>query len=324
MKKIIPLLLFVLVGLFLVYFFVLRDQNASLPDFNVPQDQIGKIYIVDKHGNDVTLSLNHKNEWLVDSTYNIREEKKNDILYDLSHQRAISEVSESYLETVKKNLELDYKKVEVYNKKNKVLKVFYVGGPDPSNRGNYMALEGESKIYDVQIPEKFKNMTHDYIVDANDWRTMWIWDYPADDIKSVRIDYLDSTENSFIIQNNPPDYTIKGVPSINAPINTERASSYFNLFTKLPFEKVGTQWTDKAELMEDQFRISSVQLELKDGSIKRLDIFSFPEYYQGDKIEGTIDKQRVLVHNPEDDQVYVAQRLSFGRIFKYYREFFFR
>ncbi len=324
MKKILPLLLFVFIGLFLVYFFVLRDRMGGLPDFSVPKDRIGKVYIVNKKGDHVTLSLNENKEWILDSTYPVRESMMDKLLYDLSEQKAVGEVPKSYRKNVKKALELAYTKVEVWNRNNEIIKVFYLGDPVPSNRGNYMVMDGDTKMYDVRLMDQYRNMSYDYSVKPESWRSFWIWDYTPEEIAQVEIHYLDTPSNSFVLKNNPPQYTIDGEPHISAAINFHRAESYFDLFEELPYEKVANEWTDKEELIQEKTKIAEIILGLKNGTDRTLVLYQFPLFNRDEKIPNSVDPERVVVLYPQEEQMYVAQRLSFGRILKSYKTFFYR
>ncbi len=297
----------------------------GLPDFNYPASKVSQIFFVDKDGQSIKLNKTEQGNWIVNDKYEANEELMGRILEDIENQKAIGKVEANKKSDIKKNLEAHYTKVKVYNKKE-LVKEYFVGRADPSNRGNYMTMPPLPDIYDVQLPSNPRNMQYDYSTTLNDWRSIWLIDVPADDIKQVHIEYPDSSSNSFLLTNNAPHYTVEGTPKIDEDVNTVRVVSYLNFFTKVSSIMVASEHTNREKVLAPEHQYASLKLTQKNGASKVYDVY-FQPISQGSKnyFEGTstkYDADHYLVHTPADDELYVVTIEVFGKLLRYYPEFF--
>ncbi len=323
-KGLLYLLLTALVALFAVYFFILRKPNMGLPDFNYPASKVAQIYIVDKDGNDIKLNKKDNGVWIVEDKYEANDELMGRILEDIENQKAIGKVDAKKRKQVKENLEQHYTKVKVYNKDELVLE-YYIGRADASGRGNYMSMPPLNEIYDVQLPTNPRSMLYDYSTNLNNWRSIWLIDEPADNIKQVQIEYTDSPSHSFVLTNNAPQYTLKGSPEIHRELNLRRVVDYLNFYTEVSTVLIASPNTDREKILAPDRRYASLILSLKDGTVRVFEVYYHPKTSSSKNLiydDSDIDVDLYYVYTPVDQELYVVTRGVFGKLLRFYPEFY--
>ncbi len=324
-KSLVVLLVLALVALFAVYFFIIRKADMGLPDFSFPADQVSQIFIVDKEGNSIQLNKNEKNVWIVNQRYEANDNLMERILFDIQNQKAIGKVAKSKRKLIKENMEAGYKKVKIYDSE-KVVREYYIGPADDANRGNYMTMPPLQDIFDVQLIDQYRSMLYDFSTNLNDWRSIWLIDFAADDIKEVKLDYMDSSQNSFLLTNNAPQYEVTGNQPNTGELNTKRVSEYLNFFTDVSFVLIAQENTDRATILAPEHKYASLQITLRNGRFKRYEIYFHP-HTESSKNPApatgyAYDADLLYVLTPGDDELYVVTWPVFGRLLRTYSDFY--
>ncbi len=326
MKRGLLYLLIIALVLFLgVYFYILRQPSMGLPDFNYPADKITQIYFVDKNGASIKLNKTEKGVWIVEDKYEANEEMMERLLDNIQNQKAIGKVPKKRRADIKKSLEEHYTRVKVYNKDELVLE-YYIGRPDDPNRGNYMSVPPLREIYDVQQEENPHNMLFDYNTNLNNWRSIWLIDVKPDDIKQVSVEYVDTPAHSFTLVNNAPHYTVTGNPPIEGELNVPRVVGYLSFFTKMSSIMIAHENTDRKKLLAPEHKYATLKLTERNGTVKVYEVYfhqiteSSRNYLEGGP--GKYDNELYYVLTPADDELYVVSIDNFGKLLRFYPEFY--
>src|SRR5690606_23924280 len=109
-------------------------------------------FLVNTAGKSVLLERMGDGTWQVNGAYRVMPAPLNTLLKTLARQAAEQPVPQSHHNMVVKNLAGNSTKVELYDRKGKQIRVFYVGEEAPAGSGSYMLIEGAARPFIVNIP----------------------------------------------------------------------------------------------------------------------------------------------------------------------------
>lgn len=227
-----------------VWFFLFRDNSVFGEDqagFTVTDTTaIGKVFLASQKGD--TISLQRKDgQWQVNTQYKASPRMVENLLLTLQQQSAAYPVPEGMHNNVVKSLAGDGVKVEIFDRKGKTMKVFYVGGQAGPNKGTFMLIEGAERPYVVQLQAYQGYVTPRYSTNITDWRDRTLVEMPAAQLTSVSVEYAGEGEelNSFkLLKNEQGKFDIVLHPElkISAPLNEKRVNGYATFFSKIGCE----------------------------------------------------------------------------------------
>ncbi len=337
MKKTLVYLAILLVLGFGIYYFLIRPADApytqSEAGFTVKDTgSIGKIFLSSMDGQSI-LAERTDSGWMVNKQYKALKSTLDLILVTLTQQAALYPVTRNAFDNVVKNMASDGIKVEIYARDGKKMKVFYVGGTALNNTGTNMMIEGSHTPYVVQANNFNGALTPRYTVSMRYWRDRTIFNLPADEIKSVSLQYAGKPINSFeIARDDSGKLTIKADPSIALHLdgpNLRRAGIYLKYFSNVNCEGYlnGLPGNDTAIMTAP--KQSTIELIGKHGQHQRADIYwmainrrsknrtasnsDVPDDYDADRLYAVINNNRDTV---------MIQQYAFRDIFHKAYEFF--
>lgn len=236
-RTIIYIVLLAVLG-FGVYYFVFRDRDMFASDeagFTVKDTgDIGRIYMADKSGQSVTLERT-ADGWTVNKKYLAIPGTVNGFLTVLTQQSAQYPVPKKMHNTAVTGLAANGVKVELYDRENKKIKVFYVGG-QVNTEGTFMLIEGARQPYVVQIPGFEGYLTPRYNTELQYWRDRTVFNVPADNIQQIKVDYPSEPLNSFVLvkdANGKVSMTADTALTKGKQLNGRRAEAYATFFTDI-------------------------------------------------------------------------------------------
>lgn len=221
--KILLLVTALLLGL-AGYLYVKGSQKdtfaSSSRDFAVEDvDRIGRIFAVDREGN--SYNLERKSDtWYVDG-YEADKEFVGILLTTLQKMTVKNLVPKTAISKVMKDIATMGKKVEVYDKSGRVMKIFYIGTGNQVDDGTFMVLDGSNIPYEVGLPAFPGNIAARFWpFKFIDMRSRVIAEYKAGEIKSIVMEYPRNKSESFILNvSGPGKYDIHPYYDITTPIN---------------------------------------------------------------------------------------------------------
>lgn len=238
-KTLVYLLILGILGLG-VWFFLFRDNSTfgeAEAGFTIADtSSVGAIFLANQKGASISLKRNDT-AWTLNDKYVASTRMVSVLLETMHEQYAAHPVPEASHNTVVASMAGSAIKVEVYDKKGKMLKRFYVGGQVGDRKGTYMLMDGADKPYVVKIPAYEGYITPRYSVDITDWRNRTVVDIPASRLATVTVKYAGEEEqlNNFkLIKNSANKFDIEINPelksSISTPLNDRRVKSFTGFF----------------------------------------------------------------------------------------------
>ncbi|MBL7825729.1 MAG: DUF4340 domain-containing protein, partial [Saprospiraceae bacterium] len=101
--------------------------------------------------------------------------------------------------TMIKELAADGLKVEIYDRDNKKMKVYYVGGVTADEKGTVMIMEGSEQPYVVHIPSFIGQVRVRYLLGDDNWRDRTVFSENPEKIQQISVEYPQRKNESFVL-----------------------------------------------------------------------------------------------------------------------------
>ena len=191
----------------------LSTLGGDAYDFTVRDTaSVTRLFFADKSGNQVLLTRTSEG-WKVNDKYDAQPVMVNNMLYTLDKMRIKMPVSVATHDNVIKRMAGTNTKVEVYqivpriNLFNKIklfphekrTKVFYIGDVTQDNTGTYVLKEGSDKAFIVHLHGFRGFISSRFSANQEDWRDHKILSHDISEIASVKLEFNNDPQNSFIL-----------------------------------------------------------------------------------------------------------------------------
>jgi hypothetical protein len=292
-------------------------------DFSVRNtDDIGKIFIADRKGKTATLELKN-GHWVYNGKYPARPTAVQLLLETIRDINVQYIPPDASTEGMVKELATIGLKVEIYDKNNKPMKTYYLGGITNDQRGTVVIMEGSEKPYVAHISNFVGQLRARYLIGDDNWFDRTIFQENPEDIQKITAEYPQNKSESFVLEKTgTAEYKVRPyfstTPASKKPQRKGRAEGYL-----VQFEKLGAE----AYETTNPFRDSVVQLvpsiiisvQKTDGTEKKVKFWPAETIY--DPKTGQPFTHRYFT---EVNQEYfmLTQDRVFGPVFRGYSYFF--
>ncbi len=324
------LLLFVLLAVISV-FFIYRTKYSTvkddLKDFAVKDTaSITKIFLADKTGKSLTLTRGTDKVWVLNDKYSPRRSNILNLLEVIYKVDVRTKVAKAAYNTVLKSLASNGIKCEIYLQgKDKPERVIYVGGQTEDAMGTFMMIENSNSPFITQIPGFNGYLTPRFSTDEMSWRDPALFTYQPEKIRSIKLEYGNYPQNSFLIEQKEGRKKVSsadGSNSLSAP-DTIGVDNYFNLYSTIYFESIVTTM-NKNSVDSMRSLPPSILLTISDADSgsKRLSIYPMPlsktSLAQSDSLGNPLkfDLDRVYGYLQPDDLVVLIQQQNINKLFR--------
>lgn len=241
-----------LVLIFAVYS-VTNFKDATFENEFVLYDTatVTRIFMVDKQNNSV--ELNKKGaDWYLPENQKAINENVVEILKTLMQIEIKYEIPKSARKSTIKRLAGNNTKVEIYQNeplftvfgidfftKQRLTKVFFVGGPTMDSKGTLMKMDKSDKIYITFIPGFNGYLSERFSAKIADWKSHEIFNYTISQIGKVKVEFPETPSESYLIENiNNTSFRLSSLMD-NMPVNnydTIRLLELLVSFNKVNYE----------------------------------------------------------------------------------------
>ncbi len=209
----ILLILVLLLGAATFLYFQRGDDKTTLAGadrrFAVKNtDDVYKIFIADRQGNKTTLERKD-GYWLYNGRWRTRPTAIGNLLQTIGGVEMKFKPPHAAVKNMVSSLAAEGIKVEIYDRKNKLLKSYYVGGATPDETGTYMILEGADQPYVTYLPGRQSNLRYRYSMKEDDWRDRSVFAYDPERIQAVSIEYPQQQNMSFRLERTGNKWNVK-------------------------------------------------------------------------------------------------------------------
>ncbi len=215
-------------------------------DFAVKNtEEIGKIFIADRKGGTATLERKGK-QWLYNGKYPARPSAIESLLETISSVNVLNIPPNGAVPGMIKELAASGIKVEIYDRDEKRLKTFYIGGVTNDERGTVLMMDGSEQPYVVHIPGFIGQVRSRFLMGDDEWRDKAIFLEKPEEIQSVSVEYPQRKTESFKLEKTgEAAYEVKPYFSTTSPMRSPRrkgvAEAYLVQFERMVAEAFETQ-----------------------------------------------------------------------------------
>jgi hypothetical protein len=295
-------------------------------------DKIDKVFLSNKASKKfVTLTKQDEKNWLVNGKFKVSMTQIELLFSTLKNLRVKRPVSKNEKNTVVKDMALNATKVEIYEN-GKISKVFYVGQNTQNEMATYFFMEGGKEPYVCYIPGDDSYLNARFFTDVVAWRSKNIFSSKAEDIQKIAVDWIDTPERSFVIDNSQKEPVLMSGGKTfknNVEVNLNKLRSYLNLWENLSFEGF--------PISLDAHQIDSVsktrpflvmQLTDKKGKTTKLTVHRkslkkdsrIQTDMEGNPLEFEMEKYYAFI-NDNNKEIVQIQDYVFGKVMKYRTDF---
>ena len=263
-------------------FAVIRNQKETFDigtdrEFAIEQiDQITKIFIADRKGDNTTL-VRKKGIWHYNGKYKANPNVIENLLDAIERIEMKFKPADAAIPGMVASLASNGLKVELYDEKNELLKAYYIGGATPDERGTYMIMEGSDQPYVCYLPGWEGNLRFRFNLRGDQWRDKTVFDLQPEEIKSIKTIYPKQKNKSFSLiqeQNNYVLYPVSNFTKIpnGTILNKETARRYLAGFSRLIAESFENN-NPKKDSIRRNLPFCSIELEGQNGNIKHVNFY---------------------------------------------------
>jgi hypothetical protein len=197
---------------------------------------IYKIFLADRMDNRITLERKDK-YWTVNGDKRARQTAIDNLLETIKNVQLKYRIPRAAIPSLVSDLMAHGIKVEIYNKNNKLLKAYYVGGTTNDEMGTHMIMEGADEPYVTYMPAFDGSLRIRYFTKELQWRDRSIFVEPMENIQSCAVEYPKLQGKSFRLERKGKDEFevtpfYPGSPPIAAPYRKGSAEQYLIGFEK--------------------------------------------------------------------------------------------
>lgn len=314
----------------------LTTLRGDAYDFTVRDTaSVTRLFFADKSGNQVLLSRTEEG-WKVNEKYDAQPQMVDNMLYTLDKMRIKMPVSLASHDNVITRMAGTNTKVEIYqivprinlfNKiklfpHEKLTKVFYIGDVTQDNSGTYVLKEGADKAYIVHLHGFRGFISSRFSANQEDWRDHKILSHDISEIASLKLEFNNDPDNSFVInEKGRYAYEMKRLKdNSNVEIDTIRVLNLLTSFSNVRFEAFLSDITkerrDSIINSPYQERLTLVTKDGKEDVITtytmRIDAsaFGFTEEDWDD------DPDHKYAYIKNNDELVMIQDFAFGKLLK--------
>jgi len=334
MSKLLKLFSIAAVLLLLVLaFWCLRGKGPGDRDFAVKDsEKIGKIFMADRENNSILLERKGPRNWTLNEKYKADQAAVDELLRTLRLMSVKAPVPDAAQENVIKGMAVKNTRVEIFDRRGKLIKAFFIGAPVERGSGNYMLMDGSENLYVVHIPGLNAMLHTRFFTDEPKWRDRSIFHFKPGSIRKVEVDYPVQPGQSFAIEVFRRD-SFALYPLHRSEAGHETGADrlviarYLNAFAEVNAEAYLNSYSKKDSILS-QGPYAVIRVEDTAGNSRQISLF----YKPLDKrtkmlVDSTgrylpFDRERsyALINNDED--FVLIQHFVFGKLLMRYDYFF--
>lgn len=318
--------------LLVLAFWCLGGRGSGDRDFAVKDsEKIGKIFLADRENNTVLLERKGPKKWILNKTYKADQSAVDELLRTLRLMTVKAPVADAARENVIKGMAVKNTRVEIYDRKGKLIKAFFIGAPVERGSGNYMLMDGSDELYVVHIPGLNAMLHTRFFTDLPKWRDREVFHYEPGSIRRVEVEYPVQADQSFAIEVYRRDsfalYPLHREALPNAIPEKRNIARYLNAFREVNAEAYLNSYSKQDSILS-QGPYAVIRVEDTAGNMKQISLFYKPLDKRTKMLMDSsgqylpFDRERsyALINNDKD--FVLIQDFVFGKLLMRYDYFF--
>lgn len=324
----ILLVLFLLLGAGAWWFSQQNETKKSTltveNDFYMAVDdleEVHKVFFANRNGETVEIARKDKH-WIYNDKYIARKNAVDNVLDVVKRVRLKYRPPKTAVSGAIKYMASSGIKVEVYDKNDKNLQTYYIGGATPDERGTYMMLDGAENPYVMHLPVWEGNLRTRFFFGDHNWRDKTVLQENAETIKMVSVNYPERKDESFILELQNGTYDLKPFYDDNKSAlspDQNKILEYLGMYKRVGAEGFEN---DNEKVTALCMGTPFCELSLVNTKDKKTTIRIFPLLQKDEKGVPYPDQkvERLIAHSSTGDY-FLIQQIIFGKLFRTYESF---
>jgi hypothetical protein len=309
MKKINKLwvLTFSLLALGMIVFFSFLKNEILVKDsilFALPDtDKIFNITITNANGNKTELKK-LKGEWMYNGKFKARPNAMENLLDAISKIQIQYRPPNAAVPAILYSIKTEALLVEIFDKNEKLLKAYTLGGSTQDERGTYASLSGSNDLYATELPGWSGNLRFRYNLVGDDWRDKTVFSAKPSEIRELYLRYPNQPTSSFSLQKKGNDIILKeDFSQKERKVDWQKTTAYLRNFNQLTAEAFENNNPLKETIIE---RIPFCEILMVKDNMDSTFVRFFP-----------VNSERELKYfaQKNSDDLMLVQDRVFGKIF---------
>ncbi len=334
MKRIIILLL-VLIGLSVAAYFLWNRSKQYEDTFaNVEHTQfavenarevLGRIFLADREGNVALFERGEDDQWVYTNkvtgkSYRPSPNALGNLLEAIEEVRARNRVGKASVKSVLRGIGTIGIKVELYDRQNKKLRTYYVGGPADAGQATFAVMDGAEIPYVVYVPRFAGSIDTRFTAHEKRLRDKSILRLNPKQLKLVEVEYLlpEQRPYSFRIEvKGNANYQVEALyenPLIQvtpeSKVKADHVEAYFDELKVFGAER---QIYDKAfrDSIIRTTPFARIRYQVDGKAVEELTLYPLinPNFDRGDGRPGIRQRVQRYYVDVDEDHFYMAQDL---------------
>ncbi|MBK9981247.1 MAG: hypothetical protein IPP15_02280 [Saprospiraceae bacterium] len=210
------------------------ESNFAIDDVNT----IGRILITNKMGDRSDLKR-VGDHWTINDAHKARQTTIDHLLKGINLQHLEHIPNKAAAENIITSMAVNGIHVEIFDLGGKELLSYYVGGVTQDERGTFFLKEGRDQPYCLIQPGFEGGLRARYALQPNDWRDVHFWMEDNDSIDTLKVNYPNQRQLSFIIYRDGNDFGVEPMFSTTPRKNgkvSNKIRSYLTSLSQLACE----------------------------------------------------------------------------------------
>ncbi|MEY4135659.1 MAG: hypothetical protein RL386_2009 [Bacteroidota bacterium] len=230
------------------------DALYAERDFKITDVQrIGKIFLAHRDGAQTVLER-QGDSWTFNGRWKARQDAVENLLDALARLQVQYKPAAAAVPEMVRSLATEGIKVEVYDRRQKLLKAYYIGGGSVDERGVFAILEGAEQPYVAHLDGWEGNPRFRYSLKGDDWRDRAIFSENPDRITSVSIEYPAQRNQSFRLAKQNGKFEVMPffpiTPKIQSPLRPAAPERFLSAFEVVAAEDFRNAYPQKDSIMQ--------------------------------------------------------------------------
>lgn len=238
--------------------------------------QIGRIFIADRKGRTASF-LPTASGWTYNDSFPARPDAMANLLEAITELEIAFKPANAAIPNMINSLATEGIKVEIYDRRQELLKAYYIGGATSDEYGTFVLLDGFDQPYVARIPGFTGNLRYRYNLQGDEWRDRTIFgELALEAIQAVQINYPKQRSQSFTLQRRPNGWSVvplyPGTAVTQAALQPGTVERFLIPFEDMQLNRFVNQDPNRARV-ENQLPFAEIQVRLQSGETRSLALF---------------------------------------------------
>ncbi len=304
--------------------FYIKKGNPAEQGFDLSDRQ----FKIENTKDIATLSIERKNypavifnkkadKWYLNNGREARPEATANLFSILANLKIKYIPSAKASENLIKSIDKDGIHVRIYDKKDNLMKSFYLGPDVGDGTGTGFLMEGAQQPYVMFATNYYGSIRTRFVFDMNEYQTKNVFAEKTENIEQVEIKYPYDKPSSFTLVKKMVGYDLFN-PYTNTrlpKVNEKLIEPYLNSFESIVAEYNDANNSNK-EMILKQPIFCEVNIKTKNGVNRKVTLYSLPniEFHESKFSPKEVSPDtRFMVHSDKDD-FFLIQHRVIGKI----------